>query len=223
MVARKALPMTMSTVSTGIPSDRPANTVERGTDQASSADETALAAPFPGRWVAGAIGSLVSAAVALAAFAYQILVDEPGAGLVALICALGIPVAFVVGRELAPKVYAGTMSDALGVGLLFGVMAPPLGALEIFVGPLVVPTAIDPVTIPPYVAFLLIALGFSYIAAVITVPVGLLWAIAVRRLPPDLPARLAVPSPLDRLGVRHAILILIGSILLAQIAGLVAR
>ena len=150
------------------------------------------------------------------------MADEPGAGVVALICALGIPVAFVIGRELSPKVYAGTMSDAVAVGLLFGIMAPPLGALEIFVGPLVVPTAIDPVTIPPYLAFLVVALGFSYIAAVITVPVGLLWAIVVRRLPADLPARLAIPSPFDRLGIRHAISILVAWFLLAQIARLVA-
>jgi len=56
------------------------------------------------------------------------------------------------------------------------------------------------------VFFLPFALVFSYLAVVVTIPVGVAWAILVKLIPVDAPARLRAPRTMERLGVRHLIL-----------------
>jgi hypothetical protein len=118
-----------------------------------------------------------AAAVIASGFASQ-------SSLVPLVIA-GLPIAFLGGRALLPTARSGGWLEAFAVGLIFGLIAPPLGAIEvILVGLLALPggtTGLD----AGYLVLLPIVLVFSYVVAFMTVPAGLIWALIVRAIPND--------------------------------------
>ena len=164
---------------------------------------------WPGRWLGGLVGAGASLAAALALYVLEGPIDDfPGSivgGQTYPIALLGIPIAFVLGRAAFPSIRRGGWGWALVAGTLVGLAAPPLGAIEILFGPVLLP--LDPSNIGQFglIVFLPIALLFSYAVVWITLPVGLVTAIAIRALPPQLPAHLRAPQPLARLGVGHAL------------------
>lgn len=161
----------------------------------------------PGRWVGGAIGALVSllaAFVADAAGSHNPLVltiDWVAIGL------LGAPIGFALGRQLLPTARSGGWGKTMLTGLGVGLAAPPLGALEILLGWSLVPSG-QGVTAPGFgvVVLLPFAIPFSYAAVVLTVPVGLAWAVAVRLVPRGLLERAAAPRWLAEVGFWRAVL-----------------
>jgi hypothetical protein len=167
-----------------------------------------VADDHPGRWLGGVIGGLTSLLVAVLLLLAERPSDDPPPVLIgsdASIALLGIPIAFALGRAAFPSIRAGRCRWALAAGVLIGLAAPPLGALEIVLGPFLLP--IDPGTSDQLalVVFLPVALVFSYLAAWITIPVGLLTALAIRAMPTGLPERLRASDVVARFGVRHAI------------------
>jgi hypothetical protein len=177
------------------------------------------AAPFdhPGRWLGGAAGALASliAAIVLNAFG-----PARGDSFVDLreIALLGVPIGFVLGRALYPSARDETWTVTLSVGLLLGWLAPPLGAIEILAGPALLPPAWTGGGDGwRYLWLLPIAIPVSYVAVFITMPVGVLWSALVKLIPPDLPKRLRMPRPIERLGVRHAVLTLLAWSVVVQL------
>lgn len=160
-----------------------------------------------GRWIGGALGasaSLIAAMVAGAAAGLEppvLTIDWVEIGL------LGIPIGFVLGRQLMPTARSGGWGTALRIGLALGLAAPPLGALEILIGWALVPSG-HGVTAPGLgvVVLLPIAVPLSYLAVVMTVPVGLAWAVAVRLVPARLLERAAAPRWLGGVGFWRAII-----------------
>ena len=170
-------------------------------------------ADHPGRWVGGVAGAVSSL---LAAGVIAVLSGDanPARNAAVLIPLLGVPIGFVLGRHLFPLARPGGWSAALGAGLLLGWIAPPLGAIEIFLGPGLLTRAAADTGLGTsgwlgLVFFLPFGLVFSYLAVVITIPVGLAWAVLVKLIPIDAPARLRAPRTIERLGARHLILALV--------------
>ena len=178
--------------------------------------ETAEPIRHPGRWVGGLIGAAIPALVAVVAVASG---DRPALtldGLLALdgvagISIAGMPIGFLVGRALLPFARRGGWRQALGSGLMAGIVAPPLGAI----GVLVVAALTDsfsadtePWVPVAYLVLTPLAIIFGYAAAVVTLPVGIAWGLLVRAVPPTWLERARMPSPIDRLGARHAVLLL---------------
>ncbi len=169
----------------------------------------ATPADWPGRWLGGLAGvlSCLTAAVVLLLLAGP--GDEGSPAFVDLsgstIPLLGIPIAFALGRAAYPSIRSGGWRWALGAGLLIGLAAPPLGAVEILFGPFLLPLGSASSDQVLMIALLPIALVFSYVAVVVTLPVGLVTALVIRALPAGLPERLRMPSALSRLGVVHAV------------------
>ena len=152
----------------------------------------------PGRWLGGFVGIAALVATAMAAGAVVTLMNgddsaessgflsSDGLG---FIWAGGLPIAFLGGRALLPAARSGGWLTALAIGLVFGLIAPPLGAIEvILVGLLPFSGATsgfgDNVT--GLLVILPIAVVYSYVAAIITIPAGLLWALMARAIPEDL-------------------------------------
>lgn len=201
-------------------------------DQRSSPDRSeteatsSVVADCPGRWLGGVIGAIVSSAAAILLFAVQPETNAetnlliPSSPWIAL---LGIPIAFALGRAAFPSIRRGTWGWALAAGVLIGLAAPPLGAFEVVFGPFLFP--IDPANTEQIglVVLLPIALLFSYLAILITIPVGLVTAIAIRALPGDVPLRLRAPEWLARVGVVHAVGLLIVWAIAVQVVTAVAR
>jgi hypothetical protein len=166
------------------------------------------ASDHPGRWVGGAIGAASSLLAALVAS--RVAPDTDGIGIFSLdwtqVGLLGIPIGFVLGRQLLPTARSGGWTQAVLVGLLLGGIAPPLGAIEILTtsGWLVPDASGSAFAGVGALIFLPFALPLSYMAAVMTVPVGLAWGVAVRLIPASAMARMRAPGWLARLGVRHA-------------------
>jgi len=135
----------------------------------------------PGRWVGGLAGVV---ACAITGFAAALLASgfSDLSSLVLLMIG-GLPIGFLGGRALLPVARSGGWLEAFAVGLIFGLIAPPLGALEVLlVGLLALPgstTGLD----PGYLVLLPIVLVFSYAVAFLTVPAGLVWALIVRAIP----------------------------------------
>ena len=190
-------------------------------------------ASHPGRWLGGLVGGLVSlgvAAVGLVAGGAPsdgALLDL-GGGFFG-IGLLGVPIGVLVGRALLPAARGGGLGRGLLVGLGFGLIAPPLGAIEIVVGSLW-PTAnstgdVGEATLGMLV-LLPIAIVYSFVALVATVPAGLAWALLVRVIPAAILRRLEMPDPVSRLGARHALLVaviaLVAVALWPDLAGLFA-
>jgi hypothetical protein len=174
----------------------------------------------PGRWAGGALGALVSLAGAGLA---HILETGSSSQLcpITTICLLGVPIAFVLGRQLLPSARRHGWRHALAIGLLFGWAAPPLGAAEITLGPLVAPWLADTVGITwvEALALFAIAIPFSFLAVVVTLPVGVAWGVLARLLPDGMIEGLRAPAWLERVGLRHSIALLAGWIAIVQIAG----
>ena len=155
------------------------------------------------------MGGILGAIASLAIVPFAVLMDlEPtgvdlgGSGAIGL---LGAPVGFVLGREAFPEAMSGGWRHALGIGLVIGSVAPPMGLLVIAWLGLVLPgggLGPDPLSAT---GLLIVVLGipYSFIALVVTLPVGLLWGVLVRLVPAGLPARLRAPRPLERFGFRH--------------------
>jgi hypothetical protein len=101
----------------------------------------------------------------------------------------GLPIGFLGGRALLPAARSGGWMTALAVGIGFGMIAPPLGAIEvILVGMLPFSNATsgfdDNVT--GFLVLLPLALVYSYVVVVLTIPAGLLWGVMVRAIPEHL-------------------------------------
>lgn len=177
----------------------------------------------PGRWLGGVVGALTSAAAA--GVLYRISDEtDPTKDAATVIALLGVPIAFALGRALLPEVRSGGWGWALSVGIAFGLLAPPIGALVILVGPALLPPG---VVTPDFNAFNLailpIALPFSYVAVPITIPVGLIWAAIARWLPADDVESQRAPRWLERLGVRHAVVALVAWAVVVQLVSATVR
>jgi hypothetical protein len=190
-----------------------------------SEDVSVKPVTFPGRWVGGAVGIAATAVVGAALFAVDVATAEDLAP-AWFICVLGIPIAFVLGRQLAPIAGGGGWGSAAWAALSFGLLAPPLGNLEIVAGALMLPGGWNQQ--PTYavaVAMLVLIAGMAvcFVAAPMTLAVGFLWVVLMRLIPPDRVARLRMPPSIERLGVRHAAVLigicLIGVLLARGIAG----
>ena len=182
---------------------------------------------WPGRWLGGLIGAVASLAAAIALYLLERPTDDfPGSivgGPAYPIALLGIPIGFVLGRAAFPSIRRGGWGRALIAGSLIGLAAPPLGAIEILVGPALVP--LDPGSMGQLglILFLPVAFLFSYGVVWITLPVGLVTALAIRALPTDVPARFRTPPPAARLGVRHAVSALVLWAIVVQAGTIVLR
>ena len=170
----------------------------------------ATASDHPGRWVGGLLGALASLALAAGA---ALFIARTSYDLEALVVLglLGIPVGFILGRAALPTARQGGRTEAIGMGLLIGLAAPPLGAIEISLGA----GAIGQVggsdcTLPLLVGLFLLtyALPVSLIAAVVTIPVGVVWGLLARVIPDDVLRRARMPAPIAALGVRHLVVVL---------------
>lgn len=163
----------------------------------------------PGRWVGGLIGAAIPAVMAVVAI---LLGDEARVDIdrilawdgVAAVSLAGIPVGFVVGRALFPMARSGGWRTVLGAALAAGVSAPPIGAAGVLFGQAIVDSlsrAEEPGTPLLYLVLLPYALVIGYVAAILTVPAGLAWAILARAVPAAWLPRLRMPAPIERLGV----------------------
>jgi hypothetical protein len=171
----------------------------------------------PGRWLGGVVGALTSAAAA--GVLYRISGEtDPTKDAATFVALLGIPIAFALGRALLPEVRSGGWGWALWTGIAVGLIAPPIGAVVILLGPALVPAG---VMSPDFNAFNLailpIALPFSFVALPITIPVGLVWALIARWLPEDDLTLQRAPRWLEWLGIRHALLVLVVWAVIVQV------
>jgi hypothetical protein len=177
----------------------------------------------PGRWLGGVVGALTSAAAA--GVLYRISGEtDPTKDAATVIALLGIPIAFALGRALLPEVRSGGWGWGLWIGIAVGLIAPPIGAVVILVGPALGPAGVMSTDFNAFnLAILPIALPFSYVAVPITIPVGLVWALVARWLPEDDLSSLRAPRGLERLGVRHALLVLVVWAVIVQLVSATVR
>jgi hypothetical protein len=184
-------------------------TLEPATDRAiaPSSRSTEHAVDHPGRWLGGLCGAIASILIGVAAQAF-VGIDPGDSSLDVLVVGLlGAPIGFALGRAMFPQARGARWSRALLVGAGIGLLAPPLGAIEIVLGPLLLPANPDrAIVTASAVLFLAIAIPVSYIAVIVTLPAGLLWAMLVKLIPSELPARLRAPAVIEPLGIRHALL-----------------
>jgi hypothetical protein len=180
---------------------------------------------WPGRWLGGLIGSLACLPPIAIGLAFNDGVFAKPAGFrdlfgaVATVAALGIPIGWILGRQLWPALRSGGWRRAVAVGLAFGWIAPPLGAIEITWGGLLVPWAQPPILLGTDGWWILpFALPVSFLAAPLTLAVGLAWAVAARAVPDAWLAGLRVREPLERLGTRHALIAFLSWMVLAEAA-----
>ena len=173
----------------------------------------------PGRWLGGAIGALASLVAALVA---SLLRTDGSRSLTTdwvTIGLLGIPIGFALGRQLLPIARSGGWGTALMTGVGLGLAAPPLGAIEILLGwGFAATNGIGSMQGLGTLILLPFAIPISYAAVVMTVPVGIAWAITVRLVSPGLLMRVAAPGWLARLGIRHALLAILIVIIFAAFA-----
>lgn len=152
----------------------------------------------PGRWVGGLVGMVACVVTIWVAGAIVASSDPEGwatrNGLFTPenlrgIALGGLPIAFLVGRALLPAARSGGWLTALGIGFVFGLIAPPLGAIEVVVLamlPLSGSTSGFEDSVTGFLFLLPIALVYSYVVVVLTVPAGLLWGLIVRATPAHL-------------------------------------
>lgn len=200
--------------------------VARNVDQPSNARAQTSPIAHPGRWVGGAIGVLATALVGGAILAVDALDSGLDLGAAAVVCLLGLPIAFVLGRHLAPIARDGGLGSAVWAGLSFGLLAPILGDVEIVMGSLLAPwitrqSGAEAFVTAPIV--LVFGLVFCWLSVPITLAVGFAWVAVMRVMPPDLATRLEVPHPIDHLGVRHAVIALGIWLVVVQLAWALAR
>lgn len=183
-------------------------------------DATPAPVAFPGRWIGGAVGVVSTVLVGVALGWIELLAhdpDRPGdtdlIGAASVVAFLGIPVAFVLGRHLAPVVRDGAGTSAIGMAVTFALLAPPLGDIEIIGGLGLVPWQTGGSTdiASAFAGGLIIgAIGLvvSYVALPVTAAVAVVWVVLMRALPTELPAHAAMPRSISRFGVRHVVLVL---------------
>jgi hypothetical protein len=132
---------------------------------------------------AGAVGTLVTGDDSAGSSGFF---STDGLGFV---WAGGLPIAFLGGRALLPAARSGGWLTALGIGFIFGVIAPPLGAIEVILVamlPFSGATSGFGDNVAGFLVLLPIALVYSYVVVFLTVPAGLLWGVMVRAIPEDL-------------------------------------
>jgi hypothetical protein len=168
----------------------------------------------PGRWIGGAVGALVSLIAAGIASRVDLSPGVFGWTNYAIIALLGVPIGFILGRQLLPLARSGGWGRAFAVGFLLGWLAPPMGAVEILAGAGLLEGGDTSSSLGGLAALALlpIAIPFSFLAIVITIPVGLVWGVLVRLLPDEWLASVRVPSPFDRLGVRHVLVVAVAAV-----------
>jgi hypothetical protein len=176
-------------------------------------------ADHPGRWIGGVLGALVS----LALVPLELIMEWPrwaGPDALATLGLLGAPVGFALGRQAFPEARSGGWGHALGIGALVGVAAPPLGLMMIALVGIFLPesgTAPHPLS-SSGLLILMLGIPACFVALPVTLPVGLLWGVLVRLVPREMPARLRVPPPFDRLGIRHAAIVVAIAAVIATLA-----
>jgi hypothetical protein len=177
----------------------------------------------PGRWIGGAIGAMVALATSVVLLVGTRMLGSGDAAW-AWIGVLGVPVAFVLGRHLLPLARSERWRGAITVGLLVGWLAPPLGAIEIVYG-LAAANAFDASSTPSILAFVLVpyAIAFSFVAVVITLPAGVVWAIVVRLVRDDTLLARRAPAWLEAFGARHVALLLAIVLVGLDVIGLAIR
>lgn len=178
---------------------------------ATSVASTLATAPadHPGRWVGGVLGALASLALVPISLGMEPARRSGDLGELALLGLLGAPVGFVLGRLAFPEARSGGLGHALGVGLLIGAVAPPLGLIVIGLVGIFLPASglsQDPLS-SFELLILVIGIPYSFVALVATLPIGIVWAILAVLVPVGLLDRLRVPPPFDRVGVRHAAIV----------------
>ena len=162
----------------------------------------------PGRWVGGLIGALVCLAIWFAAVAWIVDGSKSGAGIfsrsfLSMVGLGGLPIAVIGGRALLPAARSGGWLTAVAVGFGFGMIAPPLGGLEVIVFAMLPTSSSTSGFDDNVMGFLVLAplvLMYSYVIAVLTVPAGLLWALIVRAIPDN--GLDAVQAGTDAVGAR---------------------
>lgn len=192
----------------------------------------ALEAPteHPGRWLGGLVGAAIPALVALVATAAG---SDPTPTIdavlafdgVAAVSVAGIPIGFLVGRALLPQARSGGLRHALGAGVAAGLAAPPLGALGMLAAAglaVSISGRSEPGVALQYLVLAPLAIVFGYAAVVVTLPVGIAWGLLVRAIPAAWLTRARMPSPIDRLGARHAIAALAMALVLVEVVRLLA-
>jgi hypothetical protein len=185
-----------------------------------------VAVAFPGRWVGGALGVVASLIVGVPLALLGWTLAEGTLLFAAGVCALGMPVAFVLGRHLAPIGVESSTSSPTSAVLTFALLAPLLGNLEIVAGGVVL-SSDNPAAFGSFFAFgLLVAFAGSvvcFVALPVTTAVALVWIVLVRALPTGWMAEHRAPASLERLGVRHAVAaILLIAVAIRLAIGLVA-
>jgi hypothetical protein len=127
---------------------------------------------LPGRWVGGALGVLATALVG----GTLVVVDAPSGevhlGFPAVICLLGLPIAFIVGRHFAATLQKPGMESTIWAAMSFGLVAPILGDLEIVGGSLLFPWIWPQHGAEPLLLATL-ALGFGAVASYAAAPITL--------------------------------------------------
>ena len=95
-----------------------------------------------------------------------------------------MPIAFIGGQALLPAAGSGGWLAALAVAFVSGWSAP-LGAIEVVFASML-PLRLEPGfgdNVGGLLFVLPIAVVYSYVVVVLTVPAGLLWALVVRAIP----------------------------------------
>ncbi len=172
----------------------------------------------PGRWLGGAIGGLVSLAAALVATRIETGPSIFGWADWSMIGLLGVPIAFALGRALLPMARSEGWGRAISVGMLFGWIAPPLGAIEILGGSRLLGLANNSGGGPLALVLLPLAIPISFVAIFMTIPVGVAWGTLVRLIPDASLAALRVPPLLERVRVRHALVLIAAALILLELA-----
>jgi len=152
--------------------------------------------PVPGRWIGGLVGAGLSLLVA-AIGALGLRGTDFGFAIQSTtqLGAFGIPVGAVLGMLFWPIGRRARGLGVLGVGLAIGVLALPLG--DVIIVTTLAASAVSERTVDLAGALVsalsmsIIGLVFSVVAAPITIPVGIAWAVIVRLLPERLVSFLA--------------------------------
>ena len=183
----------------------------------------------PGRWVGGLIGSIASFGLAVIGLTVAGIWPTFDPELLVTVGLLGAPIGFVLGRAALPLAREEGWAHASVAGFGLGWLAPPLGAVEILlgwgilegVGPVGVAQSCNTPAVVSGLALLVVAVPMSFIAVVLTIPVGIAWGLATRAEPDRWLERARMPASVANLGARHLAaigLVLVGGVLIAQIA-----
>jgi hypothetical protein len=151
----------------------------------------------------GVLVSFASASVPFDAVGLSGLFGPLGIGLA------GAPVAAVLGWWLSPHIASSSWRNAIAIGLGAGLLAPPLGLLELLYLAGLSGLAEGPgrgaETIAGLVVIGMFGLGYCWVVLPITLPSGIAAALIVRGL---LPRVSWSADPSASIGFRHAVVVL---------------